>query len=57
MSYIPSLRVLKEGGYEAVDSMTYYGLPGPYSEDVEETIFTAIRRVMRRAGAAKRGPK
>ena len=34
MSYIPSLRVLKEGGYEPDDSMIYYGLPGPYSDDV-----------------------
>jgi neutral ceramidase len=50
MSYIPSLRVLKEGGYEPVDSMIYYGLPGPYSEDVEERVFGAIRNVMARVG-------
>ena len=42
MSYIPSLRVLREGGYEAADSMVYYGRPGPYSEDVEEKIFGAF---------------
>jgi neutral ceramidase len=46
--YIPSLRVLREGGYEANDSMIYYGQPGPFSEDVEETIFAAVRRVMKR---------
>jgi hypothetical protein len=46
MCYIPSLRVLKEGGYEAVESMVYYGQPGPFSEDVEETIFGAIRAAM-----------
>ena len=50
MSYIPSLRVLKEGGYEAEASMIYYGQPGPYAEDVEERIFTAIRQAMKRAG-------
>ncbi len=46
--YIPSLRVLKEGGYEANDSMIYYGQPGPFSSDVEESVFAAVRRVMKR---------
>lgn len=50
MSYIPSLRVLKEGGYEAVDSMVYYGQPGPYDTDVEERIFETIARVMKSVG-------
>ena len=50
MCYIPSLRVLKEGGYEAVDSMLYYGQPGPFNEEVEETIFSAVRQVMKRVG-------
>ena len=48
MCYIPSLRVLKQGGYEAIDSMIYYGQPGPFSEDVEDRIFDAIHRVMNR---------
>ena len=48
MCYIPSLRVLKEGGYEASDSMIYYGQPGPFAEDVEDRIFEAIHRVMSR---------
>lgn len=50
MSYIPSLRVLKEGGYEADDSMIYYGLPGPYDEEVEEHIMTTVRQVLKRVG-------
>ena len=37
--YIPSLRVLKEGGYEADSSMIYYGQPGPFDETVEENHF------------------
>ncbi len=53
MCYIPSRRVLKEGGYEAVDSMIYYGMPGPFSEEVEETVFEAVGRVMKRVGAAR----
>jgi neutral ceramidase len=52
MSYIPSKRVLQEGGYEADSSMIYYGLPGPYAEDVEDRIFTTIRQVLKRVGRA-----
>ena len=48
MSYIPSLRVLKEGGYEAADAMIGYGLPGPYNDEVEERIFRTIHQVMKR---------
>lgn len=51
LCYIPSKRVLKEGGYEAVDSMIYYGQPGPFAEDVEDRVFSAIARVMKRVGA------
>lgn len=50
MCYIPSLRVLKEGGYEAVDSMLYYGQPGPFNEDIEETVFSGIYDVLKRVG-------
>jgi hypothetical protein len=50
MCYIPSRRVLKEGGYEPVDSMIYYGHPGPFREDVEENLVGTIHRVLRRAG-------
>jgi len=50
MCYIPSLRVLKEGGYEPVDSMLYYGQPGPFAEDVEERVFAAMREVLKRVG-------
>jgi neutral ceramidase len=46
MSYIPSVRVLREGGYEAVDAMIYYGQPGPYTDQVEDRIFGAIHKVM-----------
>lgn len=48
--YVPSLRVLKEGGYEAVDSMIFYGMPGPFDEDVEERVVAAVRQVMKRVG-------
>ena len=50
MCYIPSKRILGEGGYEAVDSMIYYGQAGPFADDVEERIFAAIHRVMKDVG-------
>ncbi|HYL75402.1 MAG TPA: neutral/alkaline non-lysosomal ceramidase N-terminal domain-containing protein [Bryobacteraceae bacterium] len=50
MSYIPSQRVLSEGGYEAEDSMAYYGQPGRYASDVEDRIFDGIHRVMKAVG-------
>ena len=54
MSYIPSLRVLKEGGYEADQSMIYYGLPGPYDEQVEDRIMTTVHQVLQRVGRQPR---
>lgn len=50
MGYIPSRRVLLEGGYEAVDNTVYYGLPGPFAENVEETVFAAVRRALSAVG-------
>ena len=52
--YIPSKRVLKEGGYEADESMVYYGLPGPFADDVEERIFKTIRQVLKNTGVKAR---
>lgn len=43
MAYIPSLKVLKEGGYEGGGAMVYYGLPAPWSENVEEHIVDTVR--------------
>jgi hypothetical protein len=50
MSYIPTVQILKEGGYEPVESMYYYGLPGPYNEQVEEQIHGALRQILKRVG-------
>jgi len=45
MAYIPSLRVLREGGYESDTSMIYYGLYGPWSTTVEEIVMNGVRRL------------
>jgi hypothetical protein len=44
MAYIPSRRVLTEGGYEGGGAMLYYGLPTIWSERVEEQIMDEIQR-------------
>jgi len=44
MAYIPSHRVLREGGYEGATAMVYYGLPSPWAEGVEETIIAEVNR-------------
>ncbi len=49
--YIPSERVLGEGGYEPDNSMIYYGLPGPFATNVEDKITGAIDLVMKKTGA------
>jgi neutral ceramidase len=48
--YIPSLRILREGGYEPVVSMIYYGQPGPFAENVEEVVFQCFRDLMSQVG-------
>lgn len=54
MAYIPSLRVLKEGGYEGGGSMSIYGLPTIWSTEVEEQVVKGVHEVLKGAEAAKR---
>lgn len=51
--YIPSKRVLKEGGYEAEFSQVYYGLPGPYLPEVEDTVVGAVTDLLKNDFGAK----
>jgi hypothetical protein len=48
MGYIPSLRILKEGGYEGGGSMMFYLRPGPWAEGVEEMIVEKVRQLVGR---------
>lgn len=52
LAYIPSLRVLKEGGYEGSEAMIYFGRPGPFSEAVEETIIEKTAQLVKRTATA-----
>lgn len=51
--YIPSVRVLKEGGYEAGDAMRYTDLPGPFAPSVEEKILSTVHALVDRTAPAK----
>jgi hypothetical protein len=44
MNYIPSRRVLLEGGYEGGDATIPYGLPAPWTEEVEDRIVGEVLR-------------
>jgi hypothetical protein len=52
MAYIPSLRVLKEGGYEGGGAMVYYGLPAVWAPRVEDMIVTAVHQQAKALRAA-----
>jgi len=42
MAYIPSRRVLNEGGYEGGEAMVYYGLPTTWAPAVEEEVVRSV---------------
>lgn len=50
--YIPSLRVVDEGGYEGGGAMIYYGRPGPFDRSVEQRLVAATHQLVTRV----RGP-
>jgi len=47
-AYLPSRRVLAEGGYEGTQAVIYQSLPGPFRDDVEERV---VETVVREAAA------
>lgn len=49
--YVPSLRVLREGGYEGGDAMRYSAFPGPFAESVEERIIAKVHDLVRDTAA------
>ncbi|HWQ56412.1 MAG TPA: neutral/alkaline non-lysosomal ceramidase N-terminal domain-containing protein [Bryobacteraceae bacterium] len=47
-AYIPSVRVLREGGYEGGYANMYYVQPGPWAETVEEKVIDAVDRLLKK---------
>lgn len=46
--YIPSRRILREGGYEADSSLIYYGWYGPFRPEVEERLIQNLGELVQR---------
>ncbi|GEM_PF-177905 len=46
--YVPSRRVLAEGGYEGGGAMRFTSLPGPFAESVEDRITTKVHELVGR---------
>jgi hypothetical protein len=44
--YIPSRRILREGGYEAEDSCWYYDLPAKFAPETEDLIVETVRALV-----------
>ena len=52
MAYIPTFRVLQEGGYEGQSSMAVYGLPADrWKENVEELVTQAANQLVKETGS------
>ena len=44
-AYIPSERVLAEGGYEAGGAMKYFGIHGPFKPGVEDRVIGLVKKL------------
>ena len=49
MSYLPSERVLEEGGYEGASAQLIYGMPNVWKTGLEAQILDAVERLAREA--------
>ena len=47
-AYVPSERVLAEGGYEAGGAMKYFGFHGPFKPGVEDRVVGLVKKLMER---------
>lgn len=51
--YVPSRRVLNEGGYEAGGAMRYTVLPGPFDAGVEDRIVEKVHALVKKTALAR----
>ena len=49
-AYVPSMRILTEGGYEADASIIYYGLPTRFAPAIEDTLVNKVLELVKRTG-------
>ena len=53
-AYVPSERVLSEGGYEGGGAMVYFGWHGPFQPGVEDRVVGLVKRLVDRTKQAVR---
>ena len=44
--YIPSARLITEGGYETESSLIYYGYYGPFRSSIEDILVNRLTAMM-----------
>ncbi len=44
LTYIPSDKIIDEGGYEGIDAPTYSGFRGPFKKGIDDTIKNAFKK-------------
>jgi neutral ceramidase len=49
--YLPSQRILVEGGYEADASRIYYGIPSRFAPETEDRVIEAVNRLIENASS------
>lgn len=50
MSYIPTAKILQEGGYEGASSQMVYGLPNTWRSNIETVILQQVLQLAKQAG-------
>ncbi|MEP6672391.1 MAG: neutral/alkaline non-lysosomal ceramidase N-terminal domain-containing protein [Chthoniobacter sp.] len=55
-AYVPSMRILTEGGYEADASIIYYGLPTRFAPAIEDTLINKVLDLVKRTGGTVPAP-
>ena len=48
MCYIPTRKIVEEGGYEGKDSFVYYGQPAPISVEAEDLIIERAKALLKK---------
>ncbi len=51
--YVPSVRILREGGYEGGGAMRYTDLPGPFAPSIEQRIVDKVHKSVRKVRTPK----
>jgi hypothetical protein len=51
--YLPSVRILQEGGYEGGGAMLYTQLPGPFAPSVEKRVVDKVHELVKKVRASK----